>query len=339
MLYVTTRNRLDTYTVIHTLTQNRAGDGGFWIPFRGPRFSAEQIEALIEQSFSQTMAQMLNTIFGTKLTGWDVEFCIGRYPVRFREITGKVIIVEPWHNPQWTFENVVLRLADLVKAETVGSWMHIAVRICVLFAVYGELLRQNLLKAGDSLDVSVLSGNFIDPMSVLYARQWGLPVENVVCCCNENNSVWNLICHGEMRTDTKAVSTCIPEADVTLPDELERFIAACGSQEEVEDYLEACRTGRMYVPADYALSAMRKGLYVSVVSSHRIGQTIGGVFASHRILLGPEGALNYAGLQDYRARKGQIRLSLVMTGESPSRHAAFVAEAAGLEDAKIKDYL
>ena len=327
MLYVTTRNQLDTFTAVHTLKQDRGEDGGFWIPFRAPEFSAQQIGALKEKSVNQTIAHMMNQLFGTNLSEWDIDFCIGRYPVRMKELAGKVIVVEPWHNPQWTFDNMVSRLISLVGGDHPYGWPKIAVRISVLFAVYGELLRMGTLGHGEVFDVSVLSGKFVDPISVWYARNWGLPVKSVVCCCNENNSVWNLICYGQMRTDLQCVATCVPEADVTCPEELERLIADCGNQKEVGTYLESCQSGKMYIPAEHVLEKMRQGMYVSVVSSKRIGQTVGGVYSSHGYLLSPAGALVYAGLQDYRSKKGQIRPSLVITQNRPAYPAADLSEA------------
>jgi len=322
VLYVTTRNQQEPVTAVHPLKQNRGMDGGFWIPYHKPQISAQQIADWKAGCFNQTMAQMLNLMFGTKLTAWDIDFCIGRYPVRVKELAGKVIIVEPWHNPQWTFENMVSRLNGLVGGTDPLSWPRIAVRIAVMFSVYGELLRRGIIEEKDVFDVSVLSGDFTDPISVWYARDWGLPVGNVICSCNENNSVWNLICHGELRTDVQVISTCVPAADVALPEELERLIAACADRNEVGAYLECCRSGRMYIPGDTALQNMRQGLYVSVVSSNRLSQTIGGVYASHGYVLSPEGALVYAGLQDYRAKKGKLCPSLVMTSRRPATFRA-----------------
>ena len=176
-------------------------------------------------------------------------------------------------------------------------------------------------------------------MSAWYARQWGLPVGNIVCCCNENNSVWNLICHGQLRTDDISLETCVSRADIVIPEELERLVCECADIQEMEDYLGCCQTGRTYFPEEGALAKMREGLYVSVISSDRIPKTISGVYASHQYLLTPESALVYSGLQDYRAKKGQLRQAVVMTNRSPVCEASAVAKALGADPAKIKDYL
>ena len=118
---------------------------------------------------------------------------------------------------------------------------------------------------------------------------------NIICCCNENGNLWNLIHHGQFRTDTVSVPTGTPEADVTLPAGLERLIYACGGLAEVDIYLDACRRGGMYCPRDSVLSRLGEGLDVSVVSSRRMISTISGIRGSAGYLLSPYAALAYAG--------------------------------------------
>ena len=94
MLYVTTRNNRDAYTAQRVLRENRGPDGGLYVPFREPVFSREEIDALKEKSFHQCVAEVLNRLFNTKLIRWDVEFCVGRYPVRLVNLPQRIIAGE-----------------------------------------------------------------------------------------------------------------------------------------------------------------------------------------------------------------------------------------------------
>lgn len=339
MLYVTTRNKLDTFTPEHTLSASRGPDDGWWVPFHHPVFSDEEITGLKALSVNGCMALVLNRLFDKKLTSWDVDFCIGRYPVRVCHLANRVTMGEPWHNPDWDVSSMIARLAGLLGAQHREGWVEIAVHVGILFGIYAELLRQEKLRPGEEMDVAVLSGEFVMPISAWYARKWGLPVGNVVCACNENNGVWNLICHGQFRTEEACIPTEVPEADIVIPAQLERLIWESGDLQEMEDYLGCCETGRTYYPEELILQNLRRGLYVSVVSSHRVSQTVSGVYASHGYLLNPGGALTYAGLQDYRAKKGQLRQAVVLTSRSPALDSTFVAQAIGTEPHKIKDLL
>lgn len=337
MLYVTTRNNRDAFTAQRALRENRGPDGGMYLPFHMPKFSQTEIETLAEKSFNQCVAEILNLLFNTKLTSWDIDFCIGRYPVRLETLRHRIIIAETWHNPEWNYERLVKNLVDhLCNDYAVPTdWAKIAVRIAVLFGIFGELKRAGIPAA----DVAAVSGDFSAPISVWYARQWGLPVGNIVCCCNENKSLWDLICHGQLRTDVLSIPTAIPDADAALPDDLERLIYECGGISEVQHYQEACRRGRMYCPNDMMLRKLRNGLYVSVVSSQRIQTTIPSVYRTHNYLLSPYPALAYAGLLDYRAKTGETRHAVVLAERSPVYDGAMVAGAIGISVEELNKYL
>lgn len=337
MLYVTTRNNRDAFTAQRALKENRSPDGGLYLPFQTPKFSAADIDAMAEKPFNQCVADILNLLFNTKLTSWDIDFCVGRYPVRLEPLGHRIVIGESWHNPDWNYDRMVTSLNSYLCKETgvPSDWVKIAVRIAVLFGVFGELIRSGI----DTADVSMVSGDFSAPISAWYARQWGLPICNIICCCNENNNLWDLICHGHLRTDGVSISTAVPAADVSLPTDLERLLYECGGVAEVNRYLEICRRGGMYVPCDYALPKLRKGMYVSVVSSKRIEATIPGVYQTHSYLLSPSSALAYAGLQDYRAHTGEVRHAVVLAEKSPVCDASAVAKALGISTDELKRHV
>lgn len=339
MLYVTTRNNRDAYTAQRVLRENRGPDGGLYVPFRAPSFSREDILGLGGKPFNQCVADVLNKLFNTKLTAWDVEFAAGRCPVRLSNLPGKSILAECWHNPVGSFDAMVSTLAGALRGGqpgTDGGWGRVAVGIAVLFGIFGELIRDGIGDFDKKVDVSVVSGEFDLPMSAWYARAWGLPIGSIVCCCNENGNLWDFLHHGQLRTDAVSVETLTTEADVTLPDGLERLIFACGGIEEVARYLEVCRRGGTYCPSDVLLSRLREGVDVSVVGTRRMETTISTIYGSCGCILSPYSALAYAGLLDVRAKTGENRPALVLEEKSPVRDGETAARALGITVEELK---
>ena len=164
------------------------------------------------------------------------------------------------------------------------------------------------------------------PISVWYAKRWGLPVGKIICCCNENNALWELVCHGQLRTDTVRVPTMLPEADVTVPDHLERLIYAYGGVPETGRYLECCRRGNVYHPSDSVLMQLRRDFLISVVSSARIGTIIPGVYRTHGRLITTGTALAYGGLLDCRAKTASVEYALVWSEEGPAAQTERLAD-------------
>lgn len=337
MLYLTTRSSRDAYTAQRALRESRGPDGGMYLPFRGPSFAPEDWKRLSAMPFGQRVAEILNRLFQMRLTCWDVDVCIGRNPVNIESLGHRTLVAELWHNPGQSYDYLARELAEqlLNESSCQSGWLSIALRIAMLFGIYGQL-------PGDSLepvDISVISGDFAAPISAYYARAWGLPIGNIVCCCNENSGLWELLRHGQLRTDTASVPTILPEADVAVPENLERLVYEAGGTDEVERYLEVCRRGGTYAPSEMVLAKMNRGLSVSVVSSSRISQTISSVYRTHRYVLSPGSALSYAGLMDYRAKAGQARNALILAEKSPALDAERTAAALNISRQELNELL
>lgn len=313
MLYVTTRNNRDAFTVNRAMREKRGADGGHYLPFRHPRFSEAEMDTLLEQPFGHCVAQVLNLQFHTKLSGSDVEKCVGNAAIRLDPLPHRILLAQCWHTVGSRFSGIYSGLSARVAGETIasGGWMEIGIRIAVLFGVFSELRKMGIQVA----DISCVSGDFAMPISAWYAKQWGLPVGNILCCCNENNSLWELFAHGQLRTDGISIPTRIPAADVAVPDHLERLIYACGGMDETKCYLDACRTGKSYCPPDALLGRIRRDVAVSVVSSQRIDSIITGVYRTHGRMISPSAALAYGGLLDHRSKTGSIGYVLVWSEE------------------------
>lgn len=337
MLYVTTRNRKDAFTVNHVLQEDRGPDGGLYVPLKFPVFTEEERTRFSAMSFNQRVAELLNLFFGTKLTSWDLDFSTGRYPVRLESLPYKILMAEFWHNVQWRCNSLEQKLRQLLEgqAEDDGNWIAIAIRMALLAAALSE---RNEVGDGE-VDIAMVSGDFTVPVSAWYLRKMGFPIGNIICCCNENRQLWDLICHGQMRTDEAALDTFVPEADVVLPVNLERLISGCCGETETQRYLEVCATCGVYSVSELQLKELRQGLYVSVVSSARVENAIPNTYHSHHYLMTPASALAYSGLMDYRSKTGITRTALVVCDDSPVCAVEAIANTMNLPLEAIKDMI
>ena len=335
MRYATTRSNDKTYTWLHALNDERGEDGGFFIPSEMPLFSPQQIEGLALKNPNQALAEILNLLFDCELTRWDVDFAVGRYPVRLSTMVRRIAIAEGWHNADWAFSRTVRDLSALVRGSRdtnlpVGGWFEIAVRIGVLFGVFGEMMRDGIVQPGKTVDVAVASGNLRAFMAARYARQWGLPIGNIILCCNENNNLWSLIRHGELRFGLPVKETATPDCDRDFPEDLERLLHECGGREEVFRFLQARELGRAYFPLEMTLELLKNNTYISVVGQSRMEATIPTIHKNHGYVFGPYSALCYAGLTDYRSATGNSGYCLIISDRGALRDDRYVAAQLGI---------
>ena len=344
MLYATTRNYVDAYTAHCVLTRRRGTEGGLFVPFRLNRYSEAEIIALGEKSFNTILAELLNLQFGAHLCSRDLDLALGRQSVRLTQLGQKILVGECWHNTDWCFSRTVedimaLLLPDMGDEPVSGGWAEVGIRMAVLFGIFGSLIREGLAGQGKCVDVVVPSGDFSGPMAAWYARGMGLPIGNIVCCCNDNGNLWDFICHGQLKTDGVAKKTLVPEGDFLVPDGLERLISAYGGPAEVTRFVDKCRSGSNYYAEEGFLHRLRQGIYVTVSSDRRILATVPAAWNTHRYLLPPAAALSYAGLQDYRGRTGSMPTALILSECSPRTAAEFCAGALGVSREELNSYL
>ncbi len=324
MLYITTRQVNDAYTAPRTCSQNLAPDGGFFVPFRIFAFTREEIMALQDKSFCQTIADVLNLFFSSRFNGLDVELWIGKNPYTITTVNQKICIAELWHNPMHEFSYIVNCLyRKLCQTEILMAkptvWVQIAIRIAALFAVVGQMQRQNLFDFDNGFDVAVCTDNFSAVMAVWYAKKMGMPIKTIVCSCNNNGLIWDILCRGEVNT-----------VGNKLPAELEQLVFNTLGLSETERYLAACKNERTYLMDEETHKKFCDGMFAAVVGNNRISAVINSMYRTNSYIVNPDAAIALGGLQDYRASVGESRMALLLEEDSPSLYAELIAEATGV---------
>ncbi len=329
MLYLTTRDRFDTFTAFHAVKDDTASNGGLFLPFKMPKVDMADLS---DQSFGDCVAHILNLFFATQLTGKEVEFCIGRNPVRIKSAHQRTVIVDLYRNLDGSYEKMEQRLAAKICSSfsidtRVSSWLAIAIRIAVLFGVIYEMRKQDLVDK--CIDIAVPCGDFRLPMAAWYGRKMGLPIGNIICACGYDSGVWDLLRHGVMRTSA-------PENSFA---ELERLICATLGVSQAETYSKACRSGAVYAVLPEELSTLSNGIFCAVVSEDRVENAISSVFRTSTCVLEPGSAISYSGLMDYRTKTGESRTALLLADCNPADQAKMIAAAMNITEDALKDLL
>ncbi len=97
-------------------------------------------------------------------------------------------------------------------------------QICYYVYAYTRLLADNVIKNGDTIDVTVPTGNFGNILACYYAKQMGLPVGKLVCASNENRVLYDFFGSGVYDKNREFVLTTSPSMDILISSNLERLI-------------------------------------------------------------------------------------------------------------------
>lgn len=343
MLYASTRSKVETYTPQRTLWADRAPDGGLFAPIKLPQFKRTEILRLKNNTPEDNIALVLNRFFQTAFSGKEVEYAIGRNYYRLKPIRHKMLMAELWHNPQGTFDALTELLIPRISVELhsgkPGFWPRVALRIAMLFALYGDLLEKGETNPLHPLDLAVPTGDYTWPLAAMYARKMGLPLETIILCCAENDGVRDLIHRGQIRLDAPTIPSIVPGCDYGVPEGLEQAVYTLLDREEAAEYLRVQEKGGVYAVNPEQKRTLGEGMYVAVNSSKRLREVIPNAYRTHGHVLCPYGAMVYTGVMDYQAVTGKYNKVLMITQDSPVHCLATTAGAMGISQAELQKRL
>jgi len=104
------------------------------------------------------------------------------------------------------------------------NWGRLVPQIVYYFSAYAHLLRENEIKMGDKIEITVPTGNFGNILSAYYAYRMGLPVNQFICASNENNILTDFIETGVYDIRRQFKKTISPSMDILISSNLERFL-------------------------------------------------------------------------------------------------------------------
>ena len=247
----------------------------------------------------------------------------------------RIVIAELWHNPRAAFSYIVesiykkIKQTDEVK-ETPTDWVQIAVRIAVIFGIYSQMLREDILQFGQCVDFSVYNDDFTTPIAVWYSRKMGLPVNMIICTSEEESNIWDFVHRG-------VFASAAANEELLLG--LERLVQGTIGECEVEKFTASVQKGKVYSVDEELLPKFNDGLFCAVAGKNRAGSTINSLFRTNSYIIDPCTALCYGGLQDYRARTGGSGLTVLLAERTPLDFKAEISAATGIAEDKLIDHV
>lgn len=307
MLYVTTENKANSYTAHKVLRCSAAPDGGMFMPMSVPVQDDTSLAAVAQMNVGESFASVLNLFFGTQLSGWDVDFAVGRQTLELVSAGYKVFLAESWHNTAGTHDNLVKRLHQLVTRTDHVSvmpnlWFYTVVDIAILFAVYGKFCRQELY----SVDIAVETGNLQHLLAIRYAQKMGLPIRKIILGCLAEDSIWEFVAYGTYPTSRKHRNPC-----------LEALLWLEFGYGEAQKYSAAVENRTVYHLAEPSLEQFRNGIFATVVGDDRVKNVVESTVRTNNYQMERSTARAFAALQDYRAKKGFNNNTLLFSRNAP----------------------
>lgn len=307
MLYISARSKTDSFTAYRTLCSDQAPDGGAYIPYQLPCFTAQDLSRFKVMSFGQIVADILNQFYSLKLSAWDVEICAGKQPVRIKEIPHRMIMAETCHNPQSDYgymeQHLYKKLAGKDAQTKPTCWARIAFRVCLLFGVHAAFPGRH----NKPFDLCVNGNDPTDAIAAYYAKKMGLPIRKIICCCTDNSALWDLTQRGEM-----SVSSHSDKHSVYLVETLLFHYFGRESVDRLQQALASKTTFRLDTDASLIIGDDFTSV---VIGRERTTELVRSVKNNSNYDITDAAAICFGCLQDYRAASGDICDTMILVDQ------------------------
>ena len=136
----------------------------------------------------------------------------------------------------------------------------------------------------------------------------GLPIRKIILGSLEGDGLWEFLSYGDYQTNHKEVLAGF-----------EALLWLEFGYSEAETYVQAIGNKRTYRLKEWKLDSFRKGLFTTVVGDNRVKNVIESTLRTNNYQMEQSTARAFAALQDYRAKTGINKNTLMFSWNAPAK--------------------
>ena len=210
------------------------------------------------------------------------------------------------------------------------NWGRVLPQIVYYVSAYCDLLRDEKIQPGQSVNVCVPTGNFGNILAAYYAKEMGVPIDKLICASNSNNVLTEFIRTGLYDRKRTFFNTMSPSMDILISSNLERLLFSLTQDvSEVKEYMERLADTGRYQVRDRVLDKLKKQFCGYQCDDEETQRVIGAVYKAHDYLIDPHTAVAFSALDQYRKETGDETPCIVVSTASPFKFCDSVLGALG----------
>ena len=211
-------------------------------------------------------------------------------------------------------------------------------QIVYYVASYVRLLADGEIADGESVNITVPTGNFGNILAAYYAKQMRLPVAKLICASNENKVLYDFFATGTYDKNREFILTSSPSMDILVSSNLERLIYRIAGEDDGADrkLMEALASAGKYE----ITPQMREQLsdfYGNFATEEETAEAIRRVYEAEDYVMDTHTAVAAAVYDKYRKETGDQTKTLIASTASPYKFTRSVMRAIGKDDPQKSD--
>ena len=193
---------------------------------------------------------------------------------------------------------------------------------------YAQLVKGNEITIGESINVSVPTGNFGNILAAYYAKKIGVPINQLICASNTNNVLTDFFTTGEYNRKRPFYLTTSPSMDILVSSNLERLIYHLSGDDakQTKEWMDALLVDGQYQISSTMLAELAE-FYGAFATEKEVEETITSVFKEELYAIDPHTAVAKSVATKYREEQGDPLKMVVISTASPYKFPRTVVEA------------
>ena len=210
------------------------------------------------------------------------------------------------------------------------NWGRVLPQIVYYISAYCDLLRDEKIEPGQKVNVCVPTGNFGNILAAYYAREMGVPIDQLICASNSNNVLTDFIRTGVYDRNREFYNTMSPSMDILISSNLERLLLALTQDtDEVKEYMKELNASGRYQVRDRIKEKLQKRFKGYFCDDKQTQRVIREMYDNHGYLIDTHTAVAFSALEQYRKETGDETACIVASTASPFKFCNSVLEALG----------
>lgn len=204
---------------------------------------------------------------------------------------------------------------------------------------YASLLAKGQLQDGESINVTVPTGNFGNILAAYYAKNMGVPIAKLICASNENKVLYDFFATGRYDRNRKFMLTSSPSMDILISSNLERLIyRIAGNDAAINAKLMNQLTAEGIYEITAEMKEALKDFYGNYASEKETASTIRRLYQKTGYVLDPHTAVAACVYQKYKEACGDQTKTVIVSTASPFKFTRSVMDAVHPASASKSDF-
>lgn len=204
---------------------------------------------------------------------------------------------------------------------------------------YTRLLKNGEITDGEKINVVVPTGNFGNILAAYYAKNMGLPIDQLICASNDNKVLYDFFQTGTYDKNREFILTTSPSMDILISSNLERLIYKIAGNDAAKcaDLMKALNTaGKYEITKD--MQAQLADFAGGYSDEAKTAETIRNLYNKEGYIIDTHTAVAAAVYNDYRKATNNPNKTVIASTASPYKFTRSVMNSIDSKYDSMSDF-